>query len=388
MRAVDVHGFAGGFTLGVVRRGFDLVGKHEGLEGFGAPLCEGNRHLLGDDWRGQYAPPSEWAPLASGVNLVFGNPPCSGFSGRSNTAFRGVDSKINHCMWDFTSIAARYAPELAIFESVQPAYKIGRPLMRQLRAKMEADTGMRYDLHHVLHSAIAVGGHAVRRRYFWVVSRVPFGVELPAADTPRLTTAELLTGLPDEETGWDGEPDGHLILPAPAGGRLRDLAVQAGNDRWSQGERSALVARRLLEEDGRLPDSWYRGGVIPPNYLAVHSFNAWRLHGDRPPPVIDGGAMGGRIHPTALRPLTFRDCARLMGFPDDWTVKPAQKRPASSSSWFGKGITVGCGEWIAGWAARALEGRPGTIKGEPDGEEREWKIDVTHAHKLAASAAS
>lgn len=77
--ALDVMGFAGGFTLGVVQAGFRLVGKRELPGGFGVANCEHNRHLLGDEWRTEVATWEEWTPVRD-VPLLFGNPPCSGRS--------------------------------------------------------------------------------------------------------------------------------------------------------------------------------------------------------------------------------------------------------------------------------------------------------------------
>lgn len=76
-RALDVMGFAGGFTLGVVQAGFKLVGKRELPGGFGVANCEANRHLLGNDWRTEVGPSEEWTTVRD-VQLLFGNPPCSG----------------------------------------------------------------------------------------------------------------------------------------------------------------------------------------------------------------------------------------------------------------------------------------------------------------------
>jgi len=75
MQAVDVHGFAGGFTLGMVEAGFELVGKRENKQGFGIKNCEVNRHLLGDNWKSEAVDPAEWTVVPAQV--VFGNPPCS-----------------------------------------------------------------------------------------------------------------------------------------------------------------------------------------------------------------------------------------------------------------------------------------------------------------------
>lgn len=74
--AVDLFGFAGGMTLGMVQAGFHLVGKRELTGGFGVPNCLVNRHLLGYDWEAQVSEPDSWEVMPN-VPVVFGNPPCS-----------------------------------------------------------------------------------------------------------------------------------------------------------------------------------------------------------------------------------------------------------------------------------------------------------------------
>ena len=115
MRAVDCQGFAGGFTLGAVQAGFDLVAKYE-QQGFGVENCEANRHLLGDYELFANEP---WDSVQTEIPYFFGNPPCSGFSllntaakqaeknGRKVTNHRGADSPINDCMWAFIDLAGK-----------------------------------------------------------------------------------------------------------------------------------------------------------------------------------------------------------------------------------------------------------------------------------------
>jgi site-specific DNA-cytosine methylase len=74
-RAIDVMGFAGGFTLGMTQAGFELAGKRELPGGFGVANCEANRHLLGDKWQTQVGHAESWEVI-DGVDVVFGNPPC------------------------------------------------------------------------------------------------------------------------------------------------------------------------------------------------------------------------------------------------------------------------------------------------------------------------
>ena len=73
--AVDVLGFAGGFTLGMVQAGFKPVGKKELPGGFGVANCLANRALLGNSWQAQIGPAESWEVISGGCDVVFGNPP-------------------------------------------------------------------------------------------------------------------------------------------------------------------------------------------------------------------------------------------------------------------------------------------------------------------------
>ena len=306
VRAVDVHGFGGGFTLGAVQAGWDLVGKKSREVGFGVLNCLANRDLLGSDWESQADVPAMWT-LEDDVQLVFGNPPCSGFSTLSPKHFRGQDSAVNDYMWEFVGYAARQKPEIAIFESVQQTFSQGRPLMQRLRERLEEVSGLKYDLYHVLHTNAALGGASIRKRYFWVASRVPFEIESCGVDrsgepydvdraplimdvigdlAPLHITmhrqpyagvqieTETHSAYGDivtwternisvmQSSFWTrreahdgtGTVDGHDVARSPTYDRIVELMEL---EEWRQGDRMSDVLRRLYERTGDLPMSWH-----------------------------------------------------------------------------------------------------------------------------------
>lgn len=396
-RAVDVLGFAGGFTLGMVQAGFELVGKREMPGGFGVSNCEANKHLLGYHWKTEATDPTRWSVITADV--VFGNPPCSGFSGMSAKHFRGAHSPINHCMWAFVDYVARARPLVAVFESVQLAFTRpdGLELMRALRAHLEMKTNEKWSLHHVLHNAYSVGGCSQRRRYFWVVSRIPFGIEWPTPDRSALPVLDDairdLEGLPESwnvqphsyyssASDWafwrlriDAHVDGHVAVRNPLTQRVVDLMQGV---EWKPGEHLAQVARRHYETHGRLPDSWkYTEQKVVGSDFRMGFNTPVRWKGDEAARVITGSGCLTAVHPRLPRTLTHREVARIMGFPDDWLIEPLKSTPGLGMTW-GKGITVDCGRWIGTQIHFALGGNPGTVTGLKIGE-REHLIDVTNA---------
>src|SRR5205085_324792 len=101
----------------------------------------------GDGW-------DQWEPAEGG--FLAGTPPCSGFSVLSLGPGweRGPGSPINSCMHELVQYASRCTGldggrgvEVVSLESVQGAFKKGRGLMQELRDKLVAGTGQRYDIH-------------------------------------------------------------------------------------------------------------------------------------------------------------------------------------------------------------------------------------------------
>lgn len=392
-RAVDAQGFAGGFTLGMVQAGFELVGKREMPGGFGVGNCEANRHLLGQNWQTQVSDWEEWEP--KDVQVVFGNPPCSGFSLLSHKDFRGEESKVNACMWAMAGYASKIAPEILIFESVQQAFKGGRGLMQRLRDKLEENTGHKYELIHVLHNNASIGGSAIRKRYFFVASRIPFGVEFPTLKAIP-TLEESIGDLEGLAQTWSPQPyrnqpswwaksrrtssgvvDGHIGRNTPLANRAYDLIKGV---EWKAGEVMPDVARKHWETLGYLPESWASTAAkLVTTDFKMGFYTMMRWDGDRPARVITGGGVDLVLHYKEDRLLTHREVARIQGFPDDWMIEPLKSQSGLQLTW-GKGIPVDCGKWIGGWIKNSLDGSPGSIQGELIGD-RERLIDGTDHYR-------
>jgi site-specific DNA-cytosine methylase len=375
--SIDCQSFAGGFTLGATLAGFEIIGKREATGGFGVPAVEGNKKLLGD-FSIEAGAPDTWTPLKA--DLVFGNPPCSGFSNRSSMV-RGLDENgeiqrvqytgyaaaPNQCMWDLIEYAAKCDPEIVMFESVQGAYNKGRDLMQDLRNSLEMKTGSQYHLYHVLHDVAKLGGAQERKRYFWVAARIKFGVD-PVEISP--TTVKDRIG--DLENVALGSMNGHQIEDTPRGRRVTELASKV---EWKANEVSGDVYRRALDlgADLALWDDDLKSDK------GITQFAPKRLNYDTPSNVLAGDALWRQVHPTLPRTLTHREVARLSGFPDDWDCEPYQDRKANAY-WWGKGICIEAGKWISTAAYNAISGQPQAYQGELIGD-RESFIDFSKTKK-------
>lgn len=382
---VTCQAFAGAFELGTVQAGFELLHKVEQVGGFGLANCLANRHLLGDRWTSQACVPDEWEPIRADV--VMSNPPCSGFSPMTDNRHRGMDSKINACMHVLIDYAAKIRPSVLVMESVRQAYTGGRPLMQRLRAKLEELTGLRYDLYHVMQDALELGGAARRPRYFMVLSRVPFGVEYPTLSR-RPLLRDVWSDLVNHPLTWESQPyrrpatwwtespragcttfDGHQNHRGVPIERALDLMEVANrNGGWPAGWSIGRVARHVYETVGELPPSWDH--MLPKLlrkdwHMGFASITRWDA--DRVGRVIMGSALDMVLHPWEPRTITHREAARVMGFPDDWRIRPLRGVANLRATW-GKGISVQCGRWIGEWCRASLDGEPGTATGVEIGD--------------------
>lgn len=399
--------FAGGFDLGMVQAGFEFVHKVEQAGGFGMGNCLANRHLLGQSWTAQAGDYREWH--APHVDIIAANPPCSGFSPMTDNKHRGMDSKINHCMWVLVEYAARVQPQILIMESVRQAFTGGRPLMQALRAKLEELTGLRYGLYHVMQDAIELGGAARRPRYFMVLSRVPFGVEYPVINR-RPLLRDVWSDLRGHALTWENQPyrrpatfwsarsranqttfDGHMNRRGTPIDRAMDLmAVANRNGGWPAGWSIGRVAEHIYDTTGNLPRSWEHMmpkllTKTPRFHMGFASITRWDP--DKAGRVIMGSALDMVLHPWEDRMITHREAARVMGFPDDWLIKPLRHQANLRATW-GKGISTQCGKWIGEWSRASLDGNPGSNAGVEIGE-REWLVEkhktLAHREKLLVS---
>jgi FkbM family methyltransferase len=399
-----VENFAGGFAAGATLAGMHLVANRELPGGFGVPMMEANRAFLGDGWQTQVDEAEKWEPVRADVQVS--NPPCSAFSGMTaGYAVHGIDSKINDCMWHAIRYAARVRPAVFVMESVSQAFTNGKDLMRRLADELNEKSGLAYRTTHVIQDNYSLGGVTKRKRYFLVLSQVPFGIEAPGLKWLP-TVGDALSDLKSTPQRWELQPytapptwwshglrsasgcvDGHHFEGNRRTARLMDLVnglQGAGEPAWLPGEPEEDIPKRYYEKFGALPESWQyatAGKVLTRDkQLLERGFKTggfaqtryWPW--DKPGRVINGAGPHMVWHPD-MRHATHREVARLMGFPDDWLIEPLRNDTKLHSYW-GKGTSVAPAQWICTWIHESLDGSPGSVTGELQ-EDGSRLIDVS-----------
>jgi len=391
---IDCNGLAGFMSLGFVRSGLDMTVR-TGTLNFGNPVAEVNRKHLGEQWTSFFSEdPNDWPDTSADV--VLGCPPCSGWSLWSGPANRGPDAKSHEHTRAFMKYAARIKPKMVVFECVQQAYTQGRAVMNQYRDMLEELSGKKYDLYHVKHNNLMVGGFSYRMRYFWVAveSGMPFGAhaEMPK-EMPKMI--DVIGDLENLEITWnrqkynaepskfvadlrneDGYVDGHMNRTNLESQRIQEIFDILGNEGWKPMAALNVALKEAVEKNNNtFPQSWatkeekirlndfYMGFSLPARWDA-NSF----CH------VMTGSALDHIVHPTQPRRITHREAARIQGLPDNWEFVSVNNYSALGATW-GKAVAVQAATWIGQATAAALEGQPNGPQGELIGE-REWLLDT------------
>lgn len=398
---VSVNGLGGGMELGFVQAGMRLIHRAGSLS-LGAPVVEGNRPIIGWDWNSSFsADYREWPRMLTPI--VMGNPPCSAWSTLTRKDLRGGDAAVMKCTAELIDYAGilPFAPYMVAIESVQQAFSTGRKWYQEARDKLSAATGYEYDLVWVMQSNATLGGCSVRKRVFVVYTRIPFGVEYAQpARVARLGDAiRDLEGLKltmekqayrRPATWWtinrraeDGV-DGHYVNP-----KVNDPYVELWNELssrgipWRPGQSTTEVLRTLHSvSNGKVPMPWMKNidKLVERDFdLGLNQTGCWDP--EKQSQVVTGRGPDHSVHYAEPRLYTYRECARIQGFPDTWQIWPARNYNNLSGVW-GKGVPVDAGRWIGRWMKAALDGEPGTMRGEPMSDaSNERMIQLTNTFK-------
>jgi DNA (cytosine-5)-methyltransferase 1 len=335
-RALGAYIFAGGFTLGV-RRHFDVLAHFEDGP-FGAATA---RHNLGLDVFTNNWPVGEYAGR---VDLLYANPPCAPFSAAGNlTAVRrqalGVDVKYKadprvSCIHRTLETGRQLGAPLIVFESVQRAFTVARPLMDELAQWMNTEG---YHVTHLLIDAQHCGLPQRRARYFFVASRFEFHPEAPSAPRMTMRDAFIQAGFKTDVTpGWSPTLEGKEFPNLSA--IRRELYGKS-----KPGEALHRVFEREYPEETRKTNK--HGQVVGrPGFLYTRT--AW----DRTVGAISGGAV--LLHPDEPRYLAPREMQVLCGYPADYVFHGALGNQYAEIA---KGVTPAAAEYVAGELRHAFD---------------------------------
>lgn len=432
----DVNGLNGALSRGMVQAGGKLIARTGYLD-LGRKIIAANAHLWGEGWEDAIMPKAahDWEawPVHEKSDVVVAVPPCSGFSvmtgkggpgsGTGSSVVRSIDHPSNDCMTSSARYAGRHAPQIYMFESVTGAFKIGHELMLRLRGELEAVSGEKYTLTHWLHDGCVMGAPTSRQRYMFVVTKdagdasKPFTVT-PADDYAVETFTTVMDAIGDLEHLPLQMADQPILQPSAGGAwahdRQRDdfkvdgmehyrgptwtsriyrtfeVATRLGVP-WPQGaghDRALAMiyqvgGREALEEIGGEDGENFANRMINAQF-SLGPYSSRRECTDTMHNLVAGGGTGGHMHPTEDRFITYRELARVQGWPDELRIDIIDKvgKEKLDAVW---GKAVGClvsehaGEQVKDYLNGVTAGK---TAGELIGD-REWLIDeLDHSRRL------
>ena len=263
----------------------------------------------------------QWPIRLGSVDLLVGGTPCQSFSVAGLR--KGLSDPRGGLMLTYLEIAQRLRPRWLVWENVPGVLSSGRG--RDLGAFLGALGLLGYGVAYRVLDAqwCRTHGHprAVpqRRRRVFVVGCLGDGAAAAAVlferesvcrdSAPRRTTGQ---GAAADAEGCAGTVSSKWAkgTGGPAGDECYNLTMQPVGYRW-QNDRDGLV------QDGTAPTCRASAGS------GFHEMNH--------PVVVQGDTLATTVavaQAMTVRRLTPRECERLQGFPDDWTMIPWRKKCA------------------------------------------------------------
>lgn len=312
LRIIDLFSGAGGMTLGFVDRRFG--GGFQSVLAVDNDAAAIKTHAANFTGSAICTNIEEWLPDAAvpQADIVIGGPPCQGFS-LLNKGRRGDRRRE---LWEpFLDVVDRSGANVFVMENVAELYR--SPELDAIRSRA-ASIGF-LTTFGVLNAA-DYGAPQTRRRTIIIGRRA----ELPAPVFPPLPThaaPRMLSNLPRWRTVRDVIAD----LPAPI---ANDIGGQPPLDLHVRRKPSAksLARYSVVPEGGNRFDLQKNAPDITPDCWIRKTSGGTDLFGrlwwDRPSVTIRTEfykpEKGRYLHPDQDRPITHREAARLMGFPDDF----------------------------------------------------------------------
>lgn len=302
----DLFAGAGGFTLGFVQAGFNPKFAVEIDEAAAATYM---RNFGEHCYCGDITVISRYDP----TDVIIGGPPCQGFS---NLGAHIPDDPRNQLWKYFVQAVEKIRPLVFVVENVPPLLKAeeGRRIQDQTRA-------LGYGVVARVVNSADFGAPQIRKRTIIIGSRLgtpPFPAQTHIDPRRRdLTTAFLRDWTTVREAIGDlpEEPTDHSLHfrrnPTPLS-QQRYRHIPPGGNRWD-------LPVKLM------PECWRKKTEGGTDLMG-------RMRWDQPSVTIRTEFFkpekGRYLHPSAHRPITHREAARLQGFPDDFVFEGSKTQIA------------------------------------------------------------
>lgn len=313
---IDLFSGAGGLSLGAEMAGFQV--KFAVEKDKSAAMTYRHNHpntlVLEDDIHN--IDPWEHLLPNEHVSIIFGGPPCQGFS-FSNTMSRNMDNPNNSLFEEFLRFVNEIQPDWFLFENVEGFVHFEEGKILHLVEQRFKDMGYQVFPKVLWASDYGVPQH--RNRFFMVGNRLGIKFEYPKPFGTKITVNDAIGDLPDLMNGQQVDTLSYK-LPANKASKYARI-MRRGSKRSCQNyvSRNAdyVIERYHYIKQGEnweaIPDELMQNYA---NKANCHSGIYRRLRADEPSVVISNYRKNMLIHPSQDRGLSVREAARLQSFPD------------------------------------------------------------------------
>lgn len=318
---IDIFSGAGGLSLGAEMAGIQIRFAVEWERNAAETYRHNHRDtiMLQDDIHN--ISPIEYIEENEPVFIVFGGPPCQGFS-TSNTKTRNCLNPNNSLFEEFVRFVRDLNPEWFLFENVEGIVNFEQGMT--LQKIRECFIDLEYNVIDDVLVASDYGVPQHRNRFIMVGNRMGINFEFPEKHDKIVTVEEAIADLPDLENGQMAESLSYKCRKNKASVYARLMRNGSNKARQNYVSRNAdyVIARYSYIAQGEnwraIPDELMQNYTNKNN---CHSGIYKRLIANKPSVVISNYRKNMLIHPYQNRGLSVREAARLQSFPDRFMFK-------------------------------------------------------------------
>lgn len=319
MIGVDLFSGAGGMSLGATLAGIDVRFAIE-MDCNAAATCALNHPHTTIINKDISKIKEVDIPSKKGGTILFGGPPCQGFS-TSNQRTRNIVNRDNWLFLEFMRIAKMLKPDWIILENVRGLAETANGLFLKHILKEFEDSG--YFTTKWLLNAVDFGVPQKRSRLFIIGSKHGITPKIPVpTHSKHVTVNEAIADMPEIPNGASISKMPYKTQPKSEYARVMRADLNESPNHLVTRNSSVIIKRyKHVPQGGNwqdIPDKLMRNYKDP---RMCHTGIYHRLRYDEPSVVIGNYRKNMLIHPAQDRGLSVREAARLQSFPDWYEFK-------------------------------------------------------------------
>lgn len=316
MIGIDLFSGAGGMSLGARNSGIDVQ-----------LVVESDRHACAT-YKRNHSPalgvfnkdiklldPSAYSFDRSHGIVVFGGPPCQGYS-TSNQRTRSSSNASNWLFKEFLRVVDSIEPDWVVFENVKGILETENGIFVEQIDEHLLKKG--YTTSHAILHAHDFGVPQKRARFFIVASKHGTRFQFPSPNTLKtVTVREAIEDLPELENGASECYRSYRSPPKSTyAAQMRSRGAGCRNHLVTRNSSNIIERYKHVPQGG----NWeHIPNELMKNYKdrqRCHTGIYRRLKYSEPSVVIGNYRKNMLIHPLQDRGLSVREAARLQSFPD------------------------------------------------------------------------